>query len=491
MRRPTWRSLRVRWTLVLVGVCVLEAALVAVAVRVSTERAFRRFVIEEALEEFVADVQLAAQASGSVTAEDVENVRSLGRRPPELPPGVRQRSSRRPPPPASLGRAIAFGLADAEGVVLRAFDGHTAGDSLARATLDLGRGVFVGDQRVATVFVPANAEDALDGLPPGSPEARFVASSTSALVVALVAALAVALGIGVWLAGRIVRPLRRLTDAAGAIAAGDFSRSVAVDRTDEVGALAEAFNTMSARLAEATALRQRMTADISHDLRTPVTTVLGTLELIESGTLEPTPARIRAARVQAERLVRLIEAFHLLALADAGELPVHPARVVPAEVLRQAAAAFEARAQAAGVDLAVHDGGAPAVLADPDRLAQVLDNLVANALRHTPAGGRITLTAQPRLAVRAVPRSPWPTPAAASPPTCCLTCSSGRCAPRARARAVARGSASASSARSWRRWAARSGPRARPATGRPSRSRFRRRRVQNKAGLHGVWTSAA
>lgn len=388
----------------LVGVCVLEAALVAVAVRVSTERAFDRFVVEEALDAFVADVAVAVQTTGAVTAESVEDVRSargarragraLGEdrpprpdRPPDRPPD-RQR-----PPVAEIGRGIAFGLADADGRVLRPFDGHAEGDVLPSEALGAGRAVVVDGWRVATAFVPADAADALDGLPASSPEAHFLASSTTALLAALALALAVSLAVGLWLASRTVRPLRRLTEAARGLASGDLGRTVPVDHADEVGALARAFNAMSERLAEATALRRQMTADVSHDLRTPVTTVLGTLELIESGTLEATPERIRAAREQAERLARLVESFHTLALADAGALPVHPARVAPADALRQTVAAFEARATEAGVGLAV-EADAPDARADPDRLAQILDNLVANALRHTPAGGGITLSAR-------------------------------------------------------------------------------------------------
>ncbi|MEP0545334.1 MAG: HAMP domain-containing sensor histidine kinase [Rhodothermales bacterium] len=390
-------SLRGRWTLVLVGVCLLEAALVAVAVRVSTATAFDRFVIEEALEGFVDDVEATARASGTITAEGVEEAR-LPAGPPPRPgtlPDDRSRPSRRLPPPATLGQRIAFGLADAEGRVVRPFDAYAVGDVLPPAALDDGRAVVVDGRRVATAFVPRDAADALHGLPASSPEVRFVASSTVALVAALGLALAVSLAVGAWLAGRTTRPLRRLTEAVRAIAAGDLGQTVSVASADEVGALADAFNTMSARLAEATALRQRMTADVSHDLRTPVTTVLGTLELIESGALAATPERIRTARVQAERLARLVEAFHTLALADAGDLPVHLTRLVPADTLRHAAAAFEARAEAVGVELAVEAEGAPDLRADPDRLAQILDNLVSNALRYTPSGGHVTLSARP------------------------------------------------------------------------------------------------
>ena len=273
----------------------------------------------------------------------------------------------------------------------RPFDGHALGDVLAPDDLAEGQAVMLDGRVVGTAFVPRDAAVTLTDFPASSPEARFIASSTLALVVALGLALAVALAVGVWLAGRTVRPLRQLTGAARALAAGDLGRTVPVERTDEVGALADAFNAMSARLAQATALRHQMTADVSHDLRTPVTTVLGTLELIESGALEATPQRIGAARAQAQRLARLVESFHTLALADAGELPVHPTRVDPADALRQSAAAFEARAETVGVEIAV-EAHAPALSADPDRLAQMLDNLVTNALRHTPAGGRVTLS---------------------------------------------------------------------------------------------------
>ena len=407
------------------AVCVLEAALVAVAVRVSTARAFERFVVEESFGAFVETVESAARSTGDVTSlraatpgrgptpsgptpsgptpsGPTPGGPAPGAPPPGGPPdggaprerpGAPQRPRGGLPPPQDLGRSIAFGLADAQGRVVRPFDGHAAGDALTARDLAAGREVRVDGRRVGTAFVPHDAATALADFPASSPEARFVASSTAALAVALGLALAVALGVGVWLTGRTVRPLRRLTEAARGIAAGELGRSVHIARHDEVGALADAFNTMSARLAESTALRKRMTSDVSHDLRTPVTAVLGTLELIETGVLAPTPERIRAARLQAERLARLIESFHTLAIADAGELPVHAARVPPAEALRHTAALFEARAETAGVQIAVEADDALDARADPDRLAQILGNLVSNALRHTPRGGRITLSA--------------------------------------------------------------------------------------------------
>lgn len=395
------RSLRTRWTLALVAVCVLEAALVAVAMRVSTARTFDRFVVAESFDLFASRIEATARSTGTISAEsEADTPPPGGIRPPRPrprgsgPPRPPRETQGQLPPPSSLGRDIAFGLADAEGRVVQPFDGHSAGDVLATDVLASGRALMVNDELVGTAFIPKDATAALSEFPPRSPEARFIASSTSALATALALALALAVGLGVWLTGRTVRPIRHLTDAARGIASGEFGRSVQVSRDDEVGALAEAFNTMSAQLAEATALRQRMTADVSHDLRTPVTAVLGTLELIETGVLEPTPERIRAARIQAERLARLVESFHTLAIADAGELPVHAARVSPANALHHTATLFEAQAETAGVEIVVEVDGAPDVRADPDRLAQVLGNLVSNALRHTPSGGRVTLAAR-------------------------------------------------------------------------------------------------
>ena len=371
-------SLRTRWILALAAVCVLEAVLVAVAVRVTTERAFERFVMDETLEAFIGE--MAGPGAGRPLGD--------GGRGGQRPPGG-------PPPPSQLGRDISFGFVDAEGRVVRAFEGYALGDVLSTDQLAEGRPVTVEGRLVGTVFEPEDLGAALAGFPSTSPEARFISSATAALMVALMVALLIAVATGAWLSGRTVRPLLRLTEAAKAIAGGDLGHSVEVEGSDEVGALAEAFNSMSARMAESDALRRRMTSDVSHDLRTPITAILGTLELIESGALEPTPKRIRTARIEAERLARLVENLHTLALADAGELPVHPATIAVHDLLRQTAAAFEPKATAAGVEIVLSDPPLTEVqaYADHDRLAQVFANLVSNAVRHTPSGGRVSLSA--------------------------------------------------------------------------------------------------
>jgi signal transduction histidine kinase len=165
---------------------------------------------------------------------------------------------------------------------------------------------------------------------------------------------------------------------------------------DEVGRLSEAFNAMSGRLAEAHALRRQMTADVAHDLRTPLAILTGYLEALRDGVLAPSPERFATMHDEAVHLGRLVEDLHTLALADAGEIRLRREPVAVAPLLARTMAAFAPEAMARGVTLTSDaPAGLPPLMADPDRLAQVLGNLMRNALRHTPAGGRVTLVARP------------------------------------------------------------------------------------------------
>ena len=398
----------------LVAVCLVEAVLVALAVRLSTARAFDRFLKEEGMTRYVADVEAHVRRTGTVDGFETP---ARAPRPPQRAPrgGPRgghpggERDARRGEPGAgppsrraertpggpregALRRGPRYGLVDLEGRVVVPFGDWRRGEIVPPDALRDGLAVVVDGRRVATAI--ARDRVGVGGaFPRSSPEARFLRASTQALLGATALGIALALGLGAWLTTRTVRPLRALTAAAGHLAAGALDTRVAVTSTDEVGQVADAFNAMSARLAEAHRLREQMTANVSHDLRTPLTTVLGTLEAIRSGTLPATPARIAAAHDEALRLGRLVDDLHTLALADVAELPLRVEAIRPEEVLAHVAQAFEAEAVAAGVALSLAAAPTPAVCADRDRLVQVLGNLVANAIRHTPPGGRVTLGA--------------------------------------------------------------------------------------------------
>ena len=397
------RSLQARWTLALVAVCVVQAGLVAWAVHVATRGAFEAFLVEEAHTGMVGHVTAWVRETGSIDGFVPPARRGAGRPPGGKPGGPPERGlgpppaqpGRRLPPPFSAGAPVRFGLADLDGRLLLPYAGLHRGDVLPPDLLAEGRPLLVDGETVGFTFVPDDPVPVLSRIPDGSPEAHFLRATAAALAWGLAGGLVLALALGVWLAGRIVGPIRQLTAAADRVALGDLGQAVPVRADDEVGRLADAFNAMSARLAEATALRRRMTADLSHDLRTPLTAILGTLEAIRDGALPATTERIAVAHAEAARLNRLVEDLHTLALADARELGVHARPVEVGDALRRAARAFDPEASAAAVGIDVNALDGLWVEADPDRLAQILGNLLGNALRHTPRGGRVTLRARP------------------------------------------------------------------------------------------------
>jgi len=231
--------------------------------------------------------------------------------------------------------------------------------------------------------------------PPGPLEVQYLSRTNQALMIAAAGAVLVALIIGVVLARTLTRPLRELTRATQAVAQGQLEQTVPVRSEDELGQLAVSFNQMSADLARANHLRRQMTADIAHDLRTPLTVITGYLEAWRDGDLKPTPARFEAMHAEAQHLNRLIDDLRTLSLADAGELTLNRQPVKVPNLLRRVAAAYQHQAEQQSIALTVQaDDDLPTINADPERLAQVLKNLVSNALRYTPEQGQIRLLAR-------------------------------------------------------------------------------------------------
>jgi signal transduction histidine kinase len=151
---------------------------------------------------------------------------------------------------------------------------------------------------------------------------------------------------------------------------------------------------MSAELARSRDLRRQMTADIAHELRTPLSVILGQIDALDEGVVPPSPAAFEILRDETSRLGRSVEDLRTLSRADAGELPLERQPVAPARLLEQALAAHRPLAVEKGIALQVEvQPELPDLQVDPDRMAQVLGNLLSNALRHTPQGGAITLAA--------------------------------------------------------------------------------------------------
>ncbi|MET8377120.1 HAMP domain-containing sensor histidine kinase [Streptomyces microflavus] len=236
--------------------------------------------------------------------------------------------------------------------------------------------LFIGDEGGATV--------------PG-----FDLSPANTAKIAGAAALVLALTVGasVLAGARLVRPLHALTGAAQRMRDGEEHASVPVRGDDEIGRLAAAFNDMSAHRARLEEQRKAMVSDVAHELRTPLSNIRGWLEAAQDGLADPDPAFVDSLLEEAVQLQHIIDDLQDLAAADAGVLRLHPEPVPVGELLGQVAAAHQARAETAGVTLTVVAGAAPVLHADPVRLRQAVGNLVSNAVRHTPAGGTVTLRA--------------------------------------------------------------------------------------------------
>ncbi len=214
--------------------------------------------------------------------------------------------------------------------------------------------------------------------------ALLIASGVAALVAAAVAAL---------LARRLTTPLRRLSLAAGEVAAGGSPEPVPPAGTEELDELAEAFNGMSAQLATARDAERAILLSVSHDLRTPLTSIRGYAEGIEDGTIEPAQAAEVVGR-EAARLERLVGDLLALARLQQGVLEVEREPIDLAAVAREAEERMRPRAREAEVGVSVEGESGPAT-ADHGRALQVVSNLLENAIRVSPAGGTVTVSAAP------------------------------------------------------------------------------------------------
>ncbi len=204
----------------------------------------------------------------------------------------------------------------------------------------------------------------------------------------------VALVMGFLLTRTLTQPLAALTAATERISAGELGSEVTVTSKDEIGQLAVSFNRMSRALARSNHARRQMTADVAHELRTPLTVISGYIESMRDGDLAPTTERLDVIYGEIERLQHLVGDLRVLSQADAGELKLTRQPVEPQDLLRQAVAAFGHQAEQNGVKLELEAAApAPSLLVDEARMGQVFTNLLSNALRHTPSGGRIRLGA--------------------------------------------------------------------------------------------------
>ena len=379
------RSLRGRLFLAILG-----AVLVAVGASLALGVVLTKSAVRDTIR---GDVEAQAETLASQLGRlpDESTLRLRGVPPLGAPPGV-------PPPGATFQAGVAgaesgpgtpasiLSFADAArqlpGSALAALrqDGAAAGT----AEID-GASQIYAAQRVGRSVLLVTRPDVVSG----DDFRRYL----SALLIASGAAALLAAAVAALLARRLTQPLRRLGAAAGELAAGRRPEPVPLDGTEELDELAAAFNGMSEQLALAHDAERAVLLSVSHDLRTPLTSIRGYAEGIEDGTVEPGEAAAVVGR-EAARLERMVGDLLALARLRQGVLEVRSEPVDLAAVAREAEERLRPRAREAGVQVRV-EGGPAAATADHGRVLQVATNLLDNAIRVSPRGEAVSVTVAP------------------------------------------------------------------------------------------------
>ena len=224
---------------------------------------------------------------------------------------------------------------------------------------------------------------------------NFRAAVTEALVVSTVMALVSAIVVSLFVSRRVVTPVRQMMQASRRIASGHYHERVAVLSADELGQLAQSFNQMAASLEQTEAIRRDLIGNVAHELRTPLTTIKGYMEGLIDGVLPAHPNTYQQVYREADRLQRLVFDLQELSRVEAGAFELDRRRLDLRLLVGQIAARLRPQFEEKEVELTLDlaESLAP-VLADEDRISQVLLNLAGNALQYTPAGGCVTITAK-------------------------------------------------------------------------------------------------
>lgn len=376
------RSLQAKLILSYLGLALLTVLVVSILVWLTTNRSFMTLVVEQQTALLSQTVQEYYLSNGSLKGF-FEYYTHVNRNQP-LPnqPGGALPQEREP-------RGVQ-GLVDAQYRALLPTFGFGVGEIVPAVRIKDPVAVEVGGQTIAWILPDTSRQFTL------SPEEQYYRQRTIlAIGLAALAGMLAAVVIGALLSGRLLIPIRRLSKASRALSQGDLDQQIPVTSQDELGQLTATFNQMSKDLSRADQRRKRLTADISHDLGTPLQIISGYVEMAEKGEAKLTAKRLGIIRDEVDHLRRLVGDLNLLTQAEGGGLDIQISQVAPGEILERVYRTYKPICAREGVtlELQVADG-VPAIRVDEGRMIQVFNNLMENALRHTPQDGRILLTVE-------------------------------------------------------------------------------------------------
>jgi two-component system OmpR family sensor kinase/two-component system sensor histidine kinase BaeS len=273
-------------------------------------------------------------------------------------------------------------LVDEQGIVVSDTAGELNGQTLTSTQLTNGVRVMVNDTLVGTILVTPN-----DIAGANTPAGQFLTSVNQSIILSVVFASVIALLLGAILFFQITAPLRQLNKAASGIAQGDLSQRVAIHSHDELGELSQTFNQMAESLDRAETQRQHLIADIAHELRTPITVIQANLEAMLDEVLPLDVEQVAVLHDETLLLGRLVADLRLLSQLERQETDV----VV---LIHRVVEKIKVQAQQNGITLENEiEENLPKIWIDADRITQVLNNLIGNALRYTPRDGKIVVRA--------------------------------------------------------------------------------------------------
>lgn len=368
-------SLRTKLTLSFLLVGLTAILLVAVLVGQATANEFGRYVFQQegqALSTSLADLY-EEEGDWASIREDTGGRRTsqMGHMPGHQ--GMMERG--------------AFAVLDDRGHVVIPGAGFPRGQQVGPEVAASGIPIEVDGSQVGTLI---HGPRMASFLPPAGEQ--FLARLNRVLILAGGGAVILALVLGVALSQRLTASLRELKDATSAVAQGELGRQVPVRTNDEVGELADSFNQMSIDLAEAASSRRQLTADIAHELRTPLSLIMGQSEALYDGVLPRSDENLRLIQEEAAQLNRIVEDLRILSLATTGELSLVPDSTDLGGLVRKSVAARSSPEREKHVRWELElEESQPPVNVDPDRIQQALGNILDNALHHSPPGGTVTV----------------------------------------------------------------------------------------------------
>ena len=358
-------KLTTKLILAFLAVSLFSTGIIVISSRIATNREFDKF-INDRYEEELLD-QLSDHFAKKQSWDGVEK--------------IYQRDHFNP----NDKHPLFFAIADENGNIIVEGDGYLLGESVSESQLQAGSQIEVDDRMVGILLLNAP----LDKNPL---EDEFIRRIGNSIFLSAVGTILLAFILGAILSRTITRPIRELTKATHEMADGKLGQQVPVRSRDEIGELASSFNKMNSDLARSFNLRKQMTADIAHELRTPLALIIGHAEGVHDGVLPPSKENFEIIREEAERLEKLVNDLRTLSLADAGELSVEFQPVEIHKFLSDIQSHYLVPFNQKRVTLNLMPAPVLLVNLDPSRFSQVLTNILDNALRFTPEGGRVDMS---------------------------------------------------------------------------------------------------